>query len=202
MSKETKTKALIWILSMLLTFISGVGIATYLSYKTKISNHNQAKYGIYEIALRGWDSNQTKAFQMTLPEMNRLGPTFRIVDNEQEANVIVANDSFALCTSERGAGRYFVGTRRIEINPSCMTGDLYLQQTFMHEVGHSLGMLHIRRNDRDFVNSSTSPLSFIGEAVMNPELYYSLPTSSNAPDQSAITTIQPIDIEEFKRVHP
>lgn len=202
MLKETKRKALIWIVSVLIAFVSIFGISLFLSRKTKINNHNESKYGVYEIALRGWDLNQTKAFQQTLPEMNRLGPTFRIVDNEQEANVIVINDSFALCTSERGAGRYFVGTRRIEINPSCMSGELYLQQTFMHEVGHSMGMLHIRRNEQDFTNSSTSPLNFIGVAVMNPELYYSTPTNNNLPEQSAVTTIQPIDIQEFKRVHP
>jgi hypothetical protein len=199
---STKNKALVWIASVLIAFASVMGIGLFISHKTKINNHNESKYGIYEIALRGWDNGQTKAFQETLTEMNRLGPTFRIVNNEQQANVIVVNDSFALCTSERGAGRYFVGTRRIEINPACMSGDLYLQQTFMHEVGHSLGMLHIRRNDQDLINNSTSPLNFIGVAVMNPELYYSTPVGSNLPEQSAITVIQSIDIQEFKRVHP
>jgi hypothetical protein len=179
------------IVACLLVTLGGILSGKYL-FKT--SNHNETKYGTWRISLKGWDSDQTNQFRLCLSDLNRLGPTFRLVEEGTPRDVLVENSNTVNCLRE--AGSYSVlqnGSRYIALNPTCTRGNLELRTAFMHEIGHSLGMMHILRSageQADYV----SPIGRYGFAILNPRLVY-----SNGDDAVPTEEIQPLDIQEFIR---
>lgn len=208
----TKKKAIIY--SVIFVCIIGLvfGLANLIAHVTKTNNHNEARYGVYRIRMAGWEGTQGQMFTQwareTLPELNRLGPTFQLVESGENVYVLRADivENQSQC-STRPAIAYQVDTvtnqRRIVIDPVCIHGEFEFKAAFMHEVGHSLGMSHVCR-----ANEQRSDCSSVGRgvAVMNPNLVY----DSDRLGGDDFTTVnvgalptwelQSLDFREFCRV--
>ena len=207
----TKKKVLIF--SAIFLAIIGLvfGIANLVSHLTTPNNHNEARYGVYGIRMVGWENPADRQFNewaaASLPELNRLGPTFRIVTSNE--NIVVVRGNLVQTPDQCGTLPglvYQVDTatrqQRIIIDPVCTHGEFEFRAAFMHEVGHSLGMGHVCRS----ADTGRADCSSVGHAtaVMNPNLL----TASREGDEFSTPTvgplpewiIQPLDIKEFCRV--
>lgn len=92
------------------------------------------------------------------------------------------------------------GASRIIIDPVCTRGEHEFKTAFMHELGHSLGMIHVCRTQDNQSNCSSVGR---GSAVMNPSIVYDPQVQDELGEQlGAIPTweIQDLDIKEFCRV--
>lgn len=206
----TKKKAIIY--SVIFVCVIGliVGLVNLIIYLTKPNNHNETRFGVYKIRMVGWEGTQGRMFtqwaQETLPQLNRLGPTFQLVESDEnisvlKINIVDRNDQCANIAAIAYQRNTLTGVHRIIIDPICTQGELQFKAAFMHEIGHSLGMSHIcttsdRRND-------CSPVGR-GPAVMNPHLLNETrnENSLHTINVGVLPTweIQDLDIREFCRI--
>ncbi len=178
-------------------------------HPTKPTNHNESIYGIYKIKIIGWDDAQGQIFTQwareTLPELNRLGPTFQIVESNEDIYILRSNmvDDINQCGTNSAIVYQFDAIRnkkRIVIDPTCIRGELQFKTAFMHEIGHSLGMYHVCR-----ANEQRSDCSTVGRglAIMNPLLIHNsniLPEDNLSTENFAILhtwELQELDFKEF-----
>jgi hypothetical protein len=204
MIKTTK-KAILYFIISLLILVVAFGIAALIYNLTKLNNHNEIKYGIYEINLNGeeWKRfNRRELILETLPELNRLGPTMRLVDSG--GDVLVLIDQNQTFTKNCFAGEFLLSQRIITLYSTCIRSDIEFKSTFMHEIGHSLGLMHICRRDREV--NDCSPIGH-GISIMNPGLdYIDVFENQSVFDEinqiSSIPSIEivDLDIKEFNRI--
>lgn len=128
-----------------------------------------------------------------LANMNRLGPTFVVDDTPYYADVLIYRFDSDDC-KRTGAGRWWVSTRSIEVDPVCTQGDTAFRTAIGHEIGHVLGMRHICTHHQK--TNDCSPVGF-GRAMMNPTL-----TEGEDPLAPVPFTDLPteLDLLEFRRV--
>ena len=208
---ETKKKVLIISSIILAVVVVFVGLANLIGHFMKPNNHNEARYHTYNIRLSGWDEAPERQYvnwaNQTLPELNRLGPTFHIVTTGEDV-VVVRGTTITdptQCTRLNGLSYQvdqLTGQRRIVIDPTCVHGELEFKSAFMHEIGHSLGMGHVcTSHDRD---SDCSPVGR-GLAIMNPNLLNEVVEGNgfDAPVGGPVPTweVQDLDVREFCRTH-
>ena len=137
---------------------------------------------------QGWTQEESKVLRMAVEEMSTLGTPFKVVPNG--GDVVVRSAKFWPCT-RHSVGQFVIGSRLIEVDPLCTEDNSYLQQAFMHELGHFIGMRHILRTPSD-VGVFLSPLP-PAPAVMNPNMYY----GDGVPFLPATTTFTSSDLEEY-----
>lgn len=98
-----------------------------------------------------------------LANLGRLGPQFVVADAPSYADVLVYPFESDDC-QRTGAGRWFSGTRRIEVDPACTGGDTAFRTAIGHEIGHAIGMRHVCMYEDE--TTDCSPVGF-GRAMMN-----------------------------------
>jgi hypothetical protein len=128
-----------------------------------------------------------------LANLSRLGPTFVVDDAPYYADVLIYPFNSDDC-KRTGAGRWWVSTRSIEVDPVCTQGDTAFRTAIGHEIGHVLGMRHICTYPQE--TADCSPVGF-GRAMMNPTL-----TEGDDPLSPVPFTDRPteLDLLEFRRV--
>jgi hypothetical protein len=196
----------VWIGSALFILLCVVVlVATHLIFKP-LNNHNEAKYGTVSIRLSTeWPSMYRGWATEALPELNRLGPTFNIVQNNINS-ILVREADLQPCTTNGVGLAHLPETPGslcvIDIDPTCTTSSLEFRTVFMHEVGHCVGLTHICRHDE------LRECSVVGHglAVMNPDVRYgdgSIPADTSEADlgQVPIYEFQDLDVREFIRTH-
>lgn len=209
-SEKKKTVIYASIFGVLVMLMVGMGFLVQgLMAK---GNHNEARFGVHKIRLSGWREPHLTWAKETLGTLNRLGPSFQVVETGESVVVlsIAQVTSFSQCSgahavafeSSRPIGSDGgVGASRIVIDPVCTRGEFEFKAAFAHEVGHSLGMSHVCRT-RD--NPALCPVNTPrGRAVMNPSLVYENDSADSlGEDIGAQPTweIQDLDIQEFCRV--
>ena len=174
---------------------------------TRVNNNNSTKYGTFRIRLsgQGWDlGERTKIVNQSLTELSRLGPAFQSVEAGEHVEVFI-DDTVQSRSSNCYAGLYIPGpSPRIKLIPTCIRSNLEFQSTFMHEVGHAVGMQHICRR-----TGEASDCSNVGHQVsfMNPGLNYgtvfqSLNISNETDSDISVPMLEvtTLDIKEFQRV--
>jgi hypothetical protein len=134
-----------------------------------------------------------------LRNLDALGPHFVEAGegNRSAARIVVQPFDAQGCTL--GAGRWEVGSRVVEIDPTCTPGDTAFRQAVGHEVGHALGMTHVCQRAGDAPDCS--PVGH-GPAMMAPRLggtpvigfgeAFSDTLGEDAPT--------PLDLAEYRRV--
>jgi len=202
---DTAKKAILYFAISLLVLGAVSGLSALIYNATKPNNHNETKYGVYEINLSGdeWGRfNRRQLILETLPELNRLGPTMRLVDSG--GDVLVLIDQNQSTTRNCYSGDFMQSQRVITLYPTCITSDIEFKSTFMHEIGHSLGMNHICRRNGEV--NDCSPVVH-GISIMNPGLDYTdvFENQSVFDEINRISSIPSIevvdlDIKEFNRV--
>jgi hypothetical protein len=175
-NKEMLKKAVV----IFLTSVTLIGLIFLLSnfiyHKTKPTNHDEQRYGTVTVRLAGWSSPSESLYvrwmNETLPELNRLGPTFTFVDHGENVTVYKADlvSSNAECATRPAI--YFTHVTNqplVRIDPVCVNGEFEFKAAFMHELGHAIGMAHICR-----LQETNSDCSVVGRgpAVMNPNIRY------------------------------
>ena len=128
--------------------------------------------------------------------LNALGPHFVEAGEggRSTARVIVQPFDSRGCTL--GAGRWEVGSRVVEVDPTCTHGDTAFRSAVGHEVGHALGMAHVCQRPGDALDCS--PIGY-GPAMMNPSLGGGGESFDPALADDAPT---PFDLAEYRRTHP
>lgn len=182
--------------------------ASAVNFMTKVNNNNPSKYGVYKIRLAGdgWELGERQSIVMdSLKELNRLGPTIMLVDSGENVAVYLDEERQSSNRTNCFAGIYQeLPSPRIKLIPTCIRSNLEFQSTFMHEVGHALGMQHICRKTDDASDCST-----IGYApsFMNPALNYGTIFSSfrvmgETDEELSIPMVEvtSYDVREFQRV--
>jgi hypothetical protein len=204
-----KKKSIIYISIAMVCMVVIAVLVNVIAHFTKTNNHNETKYGTYSIKMVGWEGtgndNFNKWAKESLPELNRLGPTFQLVEKNENISVVRIDvaDNFKECATKVGIAfeTDAMGKHRIIIDPVCVTGELEFKTAFMHEIGHSLGMQHVCRP-----NEKRSDCSSVGRgtAVMNPNLTYEISSDPESDDQfGPLPTwhLQPLDFKEFLLHH-
>jgi hypothetical protein len=169
------------------------------------NQHNETRDGVVAVWFgpEEWASSYRDVWRAFLPALSALGPTFREASSAAEPGAIVVRhfDAWPGCPA---AARWVPGARAIEIDPVCAAGEIALRAVLGHELGHAVGMAHVRHAAGDACTDCgpTGP----GEAMMNPALYYG---DSDGPDTAhAFTGAVPqdtptdLDLAEYRRVHP
>lgn len=187
-----------------LIFLSAFAV----SFMTRANNNNPSKYGVYKIRLAGdgWELGERQSIVMdSIKELNRLGPTIMIVDSGENVAVYLDDQRQSTNRTNCFAGIYQdTPSPRIKLIPTCIRSNIEFQSTFMHEVGHALGMQHICRKTND-----ASDCSNVGYAVsfMNPALNYgsifsSLQIMSESDEDLSVPMVEvtSYDVGEFQRV--
>lgn len=202
---DSAKKAILYFIISLLVLGAVSGLAALIYNVTKPNNHSETKYGVYEINLNGeeWGRfNRRQLVLETLPELNRLGPTMRLVDSG--GDVLVLIDQNQTTTRNCYSGDYMQSQRVITLYPTCITSDTEFKSTFMHEVGHALGLSHICRRDGEI--NDCSPIVH-GVSIMNPGLDYtdafenqSVFDEINRISSVPATEITELEIKEFNRI--
>lgn len=160
------------------------------------SQSDPVRYGVVKVwADPNWIPYDQERIRSVLTNLQALGPAFVLTANPSEADVLVSPYEANNCTTD-GAGRYFPGTRRVEVDPVCTPGDIFFRATVGHEIGHALGMKHICRRTEEV--SDCSPVGY-GEAMMNP-YYHEVDLSGDFVNPSENPT--ELDLAEFRRVRP
>jgi hypothetical protein len=165
------------------------------------TNNSITEYGIIRVSAAPslhdptdvWTADQRRTIQNSLNDLNRLGPTFILVNNEANADVVVYKTQLE-CTVQ--AGRYTENTRFVEVDPRCTTSSLELQTVVSHEIGHALGMRHVCYRD-----SETNGCSNVGtgHALMNPNLFEGPEIDEDLHLSYPQWEVTELDIQEFRR---
>lgn len=173
------------------------------------TQHDEAKWGIVHVDLADGDFDQEERAQISegLKDLERLGPSFVLGGNGTSViRILSANltDSQGRhCSMESGISRYVTDQSlfdsHIEIDPTCLHGNLEFRTAVMHEIGHAVGMSHICRSED---SASTIPGLVCspvgrGRAVMNPSVF-----EPGITDPAPCYEVQPLDIREFNRSNP
>lgn len=122
--------------------------------------------------ITGWRPAQRELIAGVLPELDATGNTWVYTSSVDEADVVVRTfDSGPGC--RRGAGRYTVGTRYVEIDYACTPSPDTLRYVVAHELLHWLtdrvgATYHICRTHSEVLTDRTCYPGIIGEAVLNP----------------------------------
>lgn len=202
---DTAKKAILYFAISLLVLGAVSGLSALIYNVTKPNSHNETKYGVYKINLSGEEWGRLNRRQLvleTLPELNRLGPTMRLVDSG--GDVLVLIDQNQSTTRNCYSGDFMRSQRVITLYPTCISSNIEFKSTFMHEIGHSLGMNHICRKDGEV--NDCSPI-VRGISIMNPGLDYTdvFENQSIFDEINRISSVPSIeivdlDIKEFNRV--
>jgi len=206
-SEQTKKGFLYFCLCLVifaLIFLS----AFIIHSTTRVNNNNPSKYGTFKVRLAGdgWQlGNRQRLIRDAMLELSRLGPTITLVDSGENVSVYLDDHRQSSNRTNCFAGIYQDNpVPRIKLIPTCIRSDLEFQSTFMHEVGHALGMQHICRR-----TGEVSDCSNVGHVVsfMNPALSYgaifsSLQVMSESDEELSVPMVETtsLDIKEFQRV--
>lgn len=168
------------------------------------SQHDPARYPPVRVHFppNDWASSYVDQFRLAMQDAAALGPDFSITPDRASATVIVEHiDALGRCAQD--GVHHVVGTNRVQIDPVCLSGNLFLRAAFIHEVGHVLGMSHICQHPGDAPDCVTTGF---GVAVMNPALSYG--DNSGPTFDTAYTGPAPqwfptdLDLAEFRRTRP
>lgn len=157
------------------------------------SQHDSVRYGEVKVWLGpGWLNYDRQRIEQQLTYLHRLGPAFSLTTDQDAANVLLYRFESPNCELF-GAGRWFQGSRRVEIDPVCTQGDTVFRMTVGHEIGHALGMGHVCTRDREVPDCS--PVGH-GQAMMNPFIW----ERDDAEFWVAQEEPTELDLAEFRRV--
>ena len=132
------------------------------------SQADPALYGTVTVFIDpGWLQLDQTRIRDELVLLSALGPRFVEAGTGNRATSRVIVQPFDSYGCSLGAGRWLVGTRIVEIDPTCTPGDSLFRQAVGHEVGHAIGMTHICLHPHDAPDCS--PVGY-GPAMMNPRL--------------------------------
>jgi hypothetical protein len=187
-----------------LIFLSAFAV----NFMTRANNNNPSKYGVYKIRLAGdgWELGERQSIVMdSIKELNRLGPTIMLVDSGENVAVYLDGQRQSINRTNCFAGIYQESpSPRIKLIPTCIRSNLEFQSTFMHEVGHALGMQHICRKTDDASDCSTigyAP-SFMNPALNYGTIFSSLRVMGETDEELSIPMVEvtSYDVREFQRV--
>lgn len=168
------------------------------------SQHDPAVYGVVKVWTdpRWLPYDQTRIAQ-ALVNLDALGPDFVAHPDRATADVLVLPFESPSC--QRVAARYFVGTRVVEVDPVCMTGDTAFRTAVGHEIGHAVGMTHVCEHPQDAEDGADcSPVGF-GPAMMGPRLRQSDDGPGWGEVYSGTLGFEnptDLDLAEYRRTHP
>lgn len=157
--------------------------------------HNPSVYGTVRVWISpAWLPVDRPRIIEQLANLDRLGPKFVVADAPYYADVLVYPFESADCR-RTGVGRWFPGTKRVEVDPACAAGDTAFRTAIGHEIGHALGMRHICTHH--FETPDCAPVGF-GRAMMNatidegddplaPIPFTDRPTDLDLAEYSAVT---------------
>jgi hypothetical protein len=188
----------------LLAFVAIATIA--LSCGNHPSQMDAAAYGTVHVWYgedSDWSSQQREQLDLQLVAMGPIGPAFVRVATLAESDVSVRHWDSLSSTCSNGVARYTYSTRMIEIDPVCTQGFLEFRSAFGHELGHASGLGHVCRAVDQLPGAQCSSVG-TGLAMMNPRVRYSDPeiTFDTYEGEVAIVDPTPLDLAEFRRVHP
>jgi len=187
------------------------GIAALVHSRTRPNNHQEAVYGVWRVRLAGdgWDQGNRRIIaSRVMEELSRLGPTVKVVESGEDVPVYIDDGIQSGNRADCFAGVYYPSRGYVKLVPVCMTSSIEFESTLMHEVGHSMGMQHVCRRDREV--SDCSSVGY-GVSFMNPGLDYvgtDTETSTSSLERGELdrvssvpmTEVTGLDVEEFKRV--
>ncbi|TAK26698.1 MAG: hypothetical protein EPO40_19455 [Myxococcaceae bacterium] len=167
------------------------------------SQADPARYGEVSVYVAPeWLSLDKARIRDELQLLGALGPRFVEAGegHRSTARVIVQPFDSEGCTL--GAGRWLVGSRVVEIDPTCTPGDTAFRQAVGHEIGHALGMSHICARPGDAPDCSTVGY---GPAMMAPRLGgggVSIGFGEAFADALGEDAPTVLDLAEYRRAHP
>lgn len=169
---------------------------------TAPSQHDPARYGEVTVFVAPeWLDIDEARVVAELTNLNALGPRFvqAPTGTRSTARVIVQPFNSPSCFVD--AAHWIVGTRIVEIDPTCTSSDSAFRQAVGHEIGHALGMNHVCEREGDAPDCS--PVGW-GDAMMGPRI-------RKADDSPGFTEVysgalgfdEPteLDLAEFRRVY-
>lgn len=165
------------------------------------SQADPARFGTVTVFIAPeWLNIDKERIRAELVNLNALGPLFveSGEGNRSISRIVVQPFDSNGCTL--GAGRWIVGSRVVEVDPTCTPGDTAFRQAVGHEVGHALGMSHICQHPDDAPDCS--PVGH-GPAMMNPQLGgSSTPIGFNEAFNGRLAEDQPtvLDLAEYRRI--
>jgi hypothetical protein len=174
-------------------------LLTLIAFATMIgcdppSQADPARFGTISVYIDPeWLQLDKARIRDELALLDALGPHF--VDagegGRSTARVVVQPFDSQGCTL--GAGRWIVGSRIVEVDPTCTAGFSAFGQAIGHEIGHALGMQHVCARPGDA--HDCSPVGF-GPAMMAPSLGGGGESFSPELAQEAPTEL---DLAEYRR---
>jgi hypothetical protein len=126
------------------------------------------RYGTVEVFIAPeWLSLDRARIRDELRNLAALGPRFVEAGEGGRSTARVIVQPYDAQGCSLGAGRWTIGSRVVEIDPTCTPGDTAFRQAVGHEVGHVLGMSHVCAHEGDAPDCS--PVGY-GPAMMAPRL--------------------------------
>jgi hypothetical protein len=150
-----------------------------------------------------WSSQQIEQLDLQLTAEAALGPTFVRVQTEGESDVSVRHWDSLSMTCANGVETYTFATHVIRIDPVCTQGFLEFRAAFGHGLGHHVGLGHVCRSADQLPGAQCSSVG-TGVAIMNPRIRYGDPDITFDTYEGEVPPVDPtpLDLAEFRRVHP
>lgn len=175
--------------------------AAFALFGSRPGQHDAKRYGALTIRWdpADWPTRDRERLQAAMVEASRLGPRVMLVEGPGDVTLVRGDWE---CSGARArAGVYRPARREIAVDPVCTRGDTAFQATVVHEVGHALGMQHIRRTGTEDCGDCVERAE--GNAVMNPSLEYQNPLADPSdtltPETLVTGQVTELDLAEFRR---
>lgn len=158
------------------------------------TQHDPATYGTVRVFIAPeWLPIDRQRIRDELARLGALGPAFVEAGEGGRSTAQVVVQPFDSRQCSLGAGRWEVGSRIAEVDPTCTAGDTAFRAAVGHEVGHVLGLHHVCARPGDAPDCS--PVGY-GPAMMAPTLGSSVEGFDAALSQDEPTVL---DLAEYRR---